>query len=563
MRKAFAVAMMVLSSAAYADLPVLLNSNDVDNALPQPNTSADTYKPQIPSVSREIPTQPKLPIDTEFYLEGIQIEGGTVYEFDQIAALFMDLIDRKVTLRDILAVTQQITQRYQDDGYALSYAYIPVQDLSRGQVLITLVEGYISEHTLHGNIGPVERRIHQMVKPLLEERPLRRETFERYTSLISRIPGITLAARVEPPLTTDGGVELTTEARRQAFDATAHLQKDKGDDLQVLGTIISNSQTSLGEQLSLSLLAPPGKDFERYVRMDYSQYVSGEGTRLNLYASKFTSDPDEIYRIGAAKVEQSRTNLRASIGLTHPFKISPSEIINAGVRLYGVNDKRDYARLVPTPVVKKAIQQKHNVRVLAVEGEWKQALGKQLRIVSGGLYQGLNTLGANNELHVMDQQLNFDKPDANFTRLRLAAMQSNRFLDNWQGVISAAFYWSQDSLPESEQVVFGDRNFGRGYADDQAYGDKGWGLGYELGYSYRLENDWLRLVQPYAAMDYARSWFNRDGYKSRLSSGALGVRLADNHYYNLGLEVAKPLADRAYDTGNRSIRYGVTLSYRL
>lgn len=40
--------------------------------------------------------------------------------------------------------------------------------------------------------------------------------------------------------------------------------------------------------------------------------------------------------------------------------------------------------------------------------------------------------------------------------------------------MSGALYWSADSLPDSERAVFGGQPR-RGYPDDQASGDKGWG----------------------------------------------------------------------------------------
>lgn len=560
--------LMLLSLPVSAQMPAFLNSNDVDNALPQPNLPADSYKPVVTQTNISMPRQQQLPLASLIYLQGVQIEGGTVYEFDEIAELFASLINRTVTLKDILTITEQITRRYQSDGYALSYAYLPQQNLLSGDITIVLVEGYISQHEMLGAVGPVEKRITAMVQPLLNERPLKRETFERYTSLMSQIPGVSLVANVAPPDTTDGAVTLITEARRRPFDATASLVKDKGDDFQIIASAISNSQTSVGEQVAVTALLPPGKDNERYVRVDYSQYVTNNGTRLEAYASGYRSDPTQrLIQLtpNNALDYSSRKNDRASIGLTHPFRISSKEIITGSARLYAVDDERKYNLLSTLPVVgvfKNAYHQTSKIRALALEGDWRQAEKQQMRLLSAGIYQGLNALGAKTSLNALGTQLK-DPTDIDFTRVRLSGMQSNRFAEAWQGVASGALYWSEDTLPESEQVVFGDRNFGRGYPSDQAYGDKGWGIGYELNYSIKIDEDWLRLVQPYAAVDAARSWYNLSGASSNLSSAAMGVRLADQKFYNLGLEVARPLGEAAIDSKDRSMRYGVIMSYSL
>ena len=558
-------------TAMSASMPAYLNSNDVENALPQPNVPVDAYRPSTPQVDISTPSQNQLPLASLVYLRGVQIEGGTVYEFEDIAEQFTGLVNRTVTLKDILAVTEAITKRYQDDGYALSYAYLPQQNLLSGEVTVVLVEGYISQHEMLGEIGPVADRVRAMAQPMLRERPLTRATFDRYTSLMSQIPGVTLAASVAPPKTTDGAVTLVTEARRRAFDVTASIQKDKGDDVQVIASAISNSQTSVGEQVAVTTLLPPGKDNERYVRLDYSQYLSNNGTRLQTYVSGYKSEPtDRLLRLqgNEALDYSSRKNNRVSIGVSHPFQISNQQIVTGVARLYGVDDERKYDLLAAGNqpiVVKNAIKQTSKVRALALEGDWRQAQSKQMRVLSAGIYQGMNTLGAKSEISNFLGVKAKDNTDLDFTRVRLSGLQSNNYGDAWQGVVSGAAYWSADSLPESEQVIFGDRNFARGYPSDQAYGDKGWGAGYELGYSIKLDENWLRLVQPYAAVDAARSWYNlsESGQTSNLSSAALGVRIADKKFYNLGLEVARPLGDKAIDSRDRGVRYGVTLSYSL
>ena len=111
----------------------------------------------------------------------------------------------------------------------------------------------------------------------------------------------------------------------------------------------------------------------------------------------------------------------------------------------------------------------------AFEGDWRKEEGSRLRIVSAGVYQGLDYLGARSDADY----------DLDFLRLRLSGLQSDALAGNWQGVVSGALYWSDDRLPDSERAGFGGQHFGRGYPRDQADGDKGWGVAYELNYSLR------------------------------------------------------------------------------
>ncbi|MCY1440055.1 hemolysin secretion/activation protein ShlB/FhaC/HecB [compost metagenome] len=196
-----------------------------------------------------------------------------------------------------------------------------------------------------------------------------------------------------------------------------------------------------------------------------------------------------------------------------------------------------------------------DIRVLGLEADWRKAGAGRLQILSGGIYQGIDGLGANSDT---------DLYDLDFLRLRLSGMQSDRFSEHWQGVMSAALYWTADSLPDAEQALFGEQSFGRGYPSDQASGDKGWGVAYEINYSFQRESRWLPFVQPYLVADAARTWFNRQAVQhSELSSAALGVRFGNPRYYNIALEAAKPMSDPALDSGNRRPRFLLSFSYQL
>ena len=130
------------------------------------------------------------------------------------------MIGRSVKLADLIKATRKITQRYQADGYLLSYAYLPPQDFTQGQIRVVLVEGYVKDSELRGDLGSVASYVEQLMAKIEAERPLTRKTFERYTTLMSMIPGVTLQAQVPPPGTTDGASHLIASASRKPFTSS-------------------------------------------------------------------------------------------------------------------------------------------------------------------------------------------------------------------------------------------------------------------------------------------------------------------------------------------------------
>jgi hemolysin activation/secretion protein len=556
MRVLASLLFLTVSSCVLADsLPSFLNSNETNRNLPVPNLPADAYRPTTaapsvpdPGATRDQP----LMMNTRVNLKTVQIEGGTIYPLSELATLYQPLLGHETSLADLIETTRSITRRYQQDGYLLSYAFLPQQTFSNGVARVVLVEGYIKDYQLQGDVGRVKGLLDKLVAKLQAERPLTRKTFERYTTLMSRIPGVTLQAQVPPPGTTDGAAYLVAQASRKPFTSTLSTTENNRNSLQALLGVSSNSQTAMGEQLSLSGLFPPGDDHERYYRLDYNQFLNTEGTQLALSASRYRADPGtNVLTDNGLELKPHRENDRYSVGFSHPLIASPNELLSAGARLYAVNDKTRY-QVVGYPL---SVDINSDIRALAFESDWRKADAKQLRIISGGVYQGIDGMGA---------KTNNSDLDLDFFRLRLSGVQSDRFFENWQGVLSGALYWSDDTLPDSERAVFGGQNFGRGYPDDQASGDKGWGVAYEVNYSFNRDWNWVRTMQPYVVLDRSKTWFNELAVKgNNLSSAALGLRFGDAKYYNIALEAAKPMSEKALDTFNRKPRYSISFSYQL
>ncbi|PTS92146.1 ShlB/FhaC/HecB family hemolysin secretion/activation protein [Pseudomonas sp. HMWF006] len=556
MRVMASLLFLSLSSAAFADtLPSFLNSNETIRNLPVPNLPADAYRPAATPVLVPEPgaaTAQPLMLETRINLKTVQIEGGTIYPLNELAEIYKPLIGHPTSLADLIEATRNITRRYQQDGYLLSYAFLPQQKFDDGVARVVLVEGYVRDIQMQGDVGRVKGLLDELAAKIQAERPLTRKTFERYTTLMTRIPGVTVQAQVPPPGTTDGATTLVAQASRKPFTSTLSTTEDNRNGTQALLGVSSNSQTSMGEQLTLSGLFPPGDDHEHYYRLDYNQFLNSEGTQLSLFASRYRADPGtNLVTSDGFELKPHKEDDRYSIGVSHPFIAASNELLNAGARLYAVDSSTRY-NVIGFPL---SIEERTDVRALAFESDWRKADARRLRILSGGVYQGLDSMGAHSNNPALD---------LNFLRLRLSGVQSDKFLDNWQGVLSAAGYWSDDTLPDSERAVFGGQNFGRGYPDDQASGDKGWGAAYEVNYSFNRDGSWVRILQPYVVLDRAKTWFNQLAVQSSdLSSAAIGLRFGDAKYYNIALEAAKAMSDEALDTHNRRMRYSISFSYQL
>ena len=83
--------------------------------------------------------------ETKLVIRQIRIVGATIYTAAQLAELYANVVGKTVTLQAVYDLAQRITAKYGGDGYVLSRAIVPVQQLDpNGAVVkIQVVEGYI------------------------------------------------------------------------------------------------------------------------------------------------------------------------------------------------------------------------------------------------------------------------------------------------------------------------------------------------------------------------------------------------------------------------------------
>lgn len=550
------VTLLMVSGACVChagSLPSVLDGNEVERRLPTANLPIDTYRPlpaevRMPAAEK---TAPAWPLNTSVAVRKVRLEGGTVYLLSELREHYQHVVGHQVTLAELIAVTDRLTERYRRDGYLLSRAYLPPQDFADGRVHVVLEEGYIGETQVHGEIGPAVGYLEQVLDKLKAERPLTRESFERYTGLIGRMPGVSVEAELQPAGWRDGAMRLIVHVGRKPFGARLTLAEGSRTSAQALMAFDSQAQTRFAEQLSARVLLPPGDDEAHYYRLDYSQYLDAEGSRLLLSASRFRSEPRTFVPLDDGEnLRQRWDSERLAIGVSQAMIVKPDEWLDVVGQFYTTADHVDWRTADPA----RQDDSDTYARAVSFEGDWRKVEDGRLRRVSAGVHQGLDLFGARSD----------SARDVDFLRLRLSGLQRDALARDWQGVVSGAVYWSGNDLPDSERLLFGGQHFGRGYPADQASGDKGWGLAYELDYSVYRDGAWVRLLQPYLALDAARAWSNgRDLERARLASAALGVRIGDRRFYNLAVELAKPLADVAQDSLDRSPRIMVNLSVSL
>lgn len=515
----------------------------------------------LPQINLPEHQTPKVTIETQsspvesqkhetIKLKEFKIQGVKTLPFEKIAAVFQPLTNKELTVEDLLGAGKKVTKMYQDAGYVLSFAYIPQQDLSKGIAQVVIVEGYVKDIHIKGKLSNNEKRIREILKPLTEEKPLTKATFDRVNGVLALQPGLKVAMTIAPPTTAGGATTVEAEITQKKFDFAVGIETGNPNVQGLLSATI-NSLTPLGDQLNLTTLQPPGTKDIQYYGVNYSLPLGSNGLTGKLYASTYTEHPrlDALNALGYNSEYKNRSQ-RAGMLLSYPLMITgqSSWLINGG--FYINNEEQTYSPirndLYPDLKIKTRLS------VFNIESTYNQVTEKQSRSLSLGLYKGVNILGANNK-----NNLN----DTNFFKLKLTANQNFTIFKNTELRLAGVYQYSPNTLANSEQISFGGRLFGAAYQPGEIAGDKGWGLSSELNYAFHFNNKYIKVFQPFIAIDTSNVTNNNEPSPGHISSASIGFRLASQPTYQLSFSASKPIAHTPSD--GKRMRYYVSYSYQF
>ncbi|PMS18307.1 sugar transporter [Trinickia dabaoshanensis] len=526
-------------------------------ALPEIQTPS-----RAPNVSLRIePNEAQLQrlLDTHLTPSAFQIEGVKAIAFADVARHFSPLVGKDITIGQLVAAADEVTRLYQNRGYALSFAFVPAQTFANGAVRITVVEGYISSVNVTGNPGHTERRIRAIADHIRNERPLKRASFEHYVNALGLLPGVKIAATVQPPKSTDGATSLDLSVERKAFNVATGIDFHHPG-VQGLVTVTENGLASLGEDLSVSTLVPKGRDDQTYYAANGALPIGSEGLIGKLNASHYRGHPVDNPGL-PSYVKRTVVNDKLGLAAAYPLHLSNARSLLGTLSAYASHDENRYENTLTGA----AIALRSQVRVVQAQLDYVDTRAGQTRRASLNVAKAFDLLGASKAgesnvpgiVQINPASLTFVRTGASFS-------QTNEWPFKLATTIAFTGQYSADSLPTSEQIAFGAQRFALGYEPGEASGDSGFGASFEINRAIAVGARYMQTFTPYAACDMARVYLHTGtSAPNKLASIALGFRMTDNKHYNVDLSIAKAVGDAPIESPSRSPRLNATFSYQL
>lgn len=503
---------------------------------------------RLPSVD-----QPNIGGDTsaQSVLRGIDISGGHVIPHDRIAALYQPYLGKKVSQADLAAIAGAISDLYRAQGFHLSRAVVPPQDIADGRVRIQVIEGAIVQADLKGE-GAEQFGVRPMLGPVLAEQPSRLATLERQLFLINSRPGVRIT---DTALEEIGGA--TGRFHLTVYLKTWHVFTSFGlDNLgsssvgpwQTYATGAFNSYLTPGDTLAVNLSTIANDPRELgFARLSYDALVGVDGVRLGASVLYSAVRPGDARRLDSDITTTEAFEVRAS---AVPFMSQSSGLtLTMAGTFSNVSEHDLYGPWY-----------NDHIRTASLTADYR------LQDPFGGTNyatltyrQGLDVFGAS---HFDDDLLSRDGASSNFSVLNFWFTRYQTLNDAWSLKLSAASQTASRPLFTSQQFYLGGAAFGRGYGAAEISGDNGLAGSLELRFDQKLNFRYWSGYQLYAFGDAGAVW--NDGYRLSdglaLTSAGAGVRFFLPLDFQADLGLAVPLSYRAPDNERRSPRFLFTLS---
>jgi hemolysin activation/secretion protein len=465
-------------------------------------------------------TAPREARSVTLVIRRVQIVGSTVYRDADFAPLYQDLIGRQVTLQAVYDLAHAITAKYGADGYVLSRAIVPEQELDPGgaTVRIEVVEGYIDRVVWPAKLSRYRDFFSDYAAKITAERPINIRTLERYLLLASDLPGLKFTTTLKASAVNKGAATLIVEVTEKPVDGLARADnrgtRARGP-LQFLISPVINNLMGQHESIALTYAAVSQPKELQYVAAAWRQVLNSEGLIGFVNVSYSWSYP------GTADLEALDFRTRATYaeaGASFPvIRARERNLVVTGLAFMGEN----YSFWNVTPQDPQAVDRLRGAR-LRIEGDYADRLGG-INLFNATYSQGIAGAGSTDNDNILASRRG---GRIDFSKIEALASRMQPLVAPFSALVVAYGQYAFTPLLVPEQCGYGGRLFGRAFDPSELIADHCWMASFELRYDVPPGNGApLKAgINPLPALQFYG--FTDTGELYRVAIGSVGTAAA-------------------------------------
>ena len=450
------------------------------------------------------------------HVTGVAIDGATVYPAAKLAALFAGIDGATVPRSQIAEAVRALQTKYRDDGYFLTVVRDTLEPGPSGDLLrVRVIEGYISDVKIDGEVGPVGVLVYDYLRHLTDRRPTRFGDVERYVLLAKEIPGITIRTILRPARDEPGAVELVAQIQKKSVDLLVtddnRGPRTAGPNEMLVG-VSANSFTSLGERTQIYVYDTPFDAEQVFGQLSYETFIGSQGLKFRIYGGYGTSTPGNIL----ANTGYHSNLLLAGGSFEYPLLLSRSlslslkaalDFSQSQIALLG-NDG------LLNPLSKIRLRVLRLGELLTVQDDLLGSGRSAADTVDVTVHRGLPQLvGSKNTDPYTPRPL--ERNDFYKLTGELVRVQNLFVWSTYSVALKTALtgQWTPAILPPTEKLQLGGEQYGRGFYSGEISGDKAAAGTIEPQLNQTLDGQLFGHayhfgLQYYAFFDIAQIWSN-------------------------------------------------------
>jgi len=504
----------------------------------------DEPLPQLPPIDELLgnPSDPDVPGnaagngDDTFVVSGIQLEGSTRYTNEDFADLFAEYAGRAVTFNELLQLRSAVTQRYVDDGFITSGAFIPPQTLENGVVTVQVIEGVIEEIEIVGTRRLKTEYIRSRLG-LAAQPPINADRLLEGLQRLQIDPLIeTVSADLQAGVRPGTSILRVEVTEADSFDLTLGLDNGRSPNIGSFRRRIDVNEGNLTGWGDRFFAGYSNTDGSNSLDLAYSVPVSPRNTRINLEGGLSESRViDETFDV----LDISSDAHYYEVGVTHPFIESPTEELTLGLALSHKESQTSLGidNIGPFPLSPGADENgESRVTALRFSQSWTKRSQKQVIAARSQFNLGLDLLNSTvNEGDVPDSQFLSWRGQGQWVRL----LGENSLL-----FLRSDVQLTTSALLSSEQFGLGGQQTVRGYRQDALLRDNGAVISAEARFPIaRFSEESVVQITPF--LEAGAAWNNNntpEGNNVLVGTG-FGLLWQQNENLSARIDWGIPLVD--------------------
>ena len=447
--------------------------------------------------------------ETPLTIRQIVIEGATRFPPEQLTALLGDLVGKPVTLSQLRAGAERISELYQSQGYFLSRAVIPQQDARDGTLRIRVVEAVYGKVGV-SNTGTVRLKSAVATNTLAAQgvsagAPLRREQLERGLMLLGDLPGVQADVSLAPGAAvgqSDASINVTEGPLLSGLVGLDNLGNRYTGSNRLTGSVYLNDAFGYGDLANLRVNKTSGS---QYAYASYLAPVGSNGLKVGVNASTL-----DYHLCCAFEALQAKGHASTAAGtLSYPLIMNQAQILTGGL-------SAERRRSTDVTIAGQTADRKVDAFTASLAWLVSDRYGG-LNSVYGALVHGRLDLSAN------PGNASFDSATAltqgSYNKLRTAYTRLQTFGTRHQVLLRLNGQWADRNLDSSEKIIIGGYDGVRAYPQGEAPGDMA--LTGTVEYSYALPVSVPGTLRLATFIDSGRVQLNKstwDGFQGGRSN---------------------------------------------